>query len=46
MAADSVSLVEIETESTEDELTLDYTVENFLVAPGTGLPVKLTIPLR
>lgn len=48
VSANSILLrgTEIDIESVEEELILDYTVDNFLIAPGEGLPVQINIPLR
>ncbi len=44
LPAGSTSLVKIGTGKPDDRLELRYTVTNFLIAPGEGLPVKLEVP--
>ncbi len=39
----STSLVKIGTNNPQGPIELAYTVTNFLIAPGEGLPVTLTV---
>ena len=44
LEADASIIVQLESDEENDELTLEYTVENVLIAPNKGLPVRLTVP--
>jgi hypothetical protein len=41
----TTGLLKFRTPSKQNEITLDYEVSNYLIAPGKSLPVKLTVEL-